>query len=177
MKTCSIVGCDKKHFGKGFCNTHYNRFRRNGSATVLLNESHNLTKSPEYKVWQDMKTRCSNPNHDAFIRYGGRGIEVCYRWENSFLAFYNDMGKRPENHYQIDRIDNNGNYEPGNCQWVTAKQNARKRTSTKLNMEKATIIRSLKDKMSQPDLAKMFNVCSHTISDILTGRTWREDII
>jgi hypothetical protein len=74
-----------------------------------------------------MKTRCSNPRNPAFMDYGGRGIEVCPRWEVSFEAFLADMGPRTSPAHSIDRKNNDGNYEPGNCRWATASEQARNR--------------------------------------------------
>lgn len=68
-----------------------------------------------------MRQRCGNPNATAYAAYGGRGIKVCDAWENSFAAFYADMGARPEG-TTLDRIDTNGDYAPGNCKWSTPKE-------------------------------------------------------
>lgn len=92
---------------------------------------HGKVHDPEYKVWQTMIERCNNPNHDSYERYGGRGIRVCDRWMNSFAAFYEDMGPRPSEKHQVDREDNNGNYEPCNCHWTTIKQNSFNRSTSK----------------------------------------------
>lgn len=92
-------------------------------------ESRGHTVSKEYAIYAGMKQRCYNTNHKHFKSYGGRGITVCSRWLNSFAAFLEDMGRCPEG-MSLDRIENNGHYEPDNCRWATALQQARnKRTN------------------------------------------------
>jgi len=88
-----------------------------------------MTQNKEYKAWHNMKTRCYNENFPDYKYWGGRGITVCERWEHSFENFYQDMGQCPNGH-TLHRPNNDGNYEPGNCQWVTwAEQNGNRRSN------------------------------------------------
>jgi hypothetical protein len=92
---------------------------------------HGMKGTPTWESWRNIKYRCGNKKCPQWGRYGGRGILVCDRWKNSFKAFLEDMGTCPEG-MTIHRVDNDGNYEPGNCVWATKKTQARNRRSNKM---------------------------------------------
>jgi hypothetical protein len=90
------------------------------------------TKTRVYRIWKNMKTRCFNVNRKEYKDYGGRGIAVCPRWRDSFDNFLADMGEPPTRQHSIDRINNDGDYEPSNCRWATAKEQARNKRSNRI---------------------------------------------
>lgn len=94
--------------------------------------------TPTYAAWASMKSRCNNPNHTSYKRYGARGIRVCERW-NEFEAFLNDVGERPSPKHSLDRIDNDGNYEPCNVRWATSlEQNRNTRSNRRIEIRGET---------------------------------------
>lgn len=100
---------------------------------LTANHSHKMSRTRLYHIWQSMKKRCLNPNSQDYPRYGGRGITICEDWQNSFSNFMkwaNESGYSEE--LTIDRIDYDGNYEPCNCRWATAKQQSNNRRSNHL---------------------------------------------
>lgn len=118
--------------------------------------THGMTKTREYRAWANMLSRCNNPNTTNYERWGGRGISVCYEWEQSFELFLKDMGKCPDK-MSIDRIDNDGNYEIGNCRWATQLEQAKNRNNNHfLTYAGETLIMS--------EWARRFNIVPGTIS-------------
>jgi hypothetical protein len=101
-------------------------------------KKHGMFGTPEYRTWCQMRARCVCPTNNRYARYGARGIRVCARWEK-FEHFLEDMGRRPSPSHSIERRSNDGHYEPGNCRWATAKEQARNRTDTvRLTIEGVT---------------------------------------
>ncbi|MFD1274885.1 hypothetical protein [Streptomyces kaempferi] len=99
---------------------------RNETASARA-RTHGMRKTSEYAIWTSMKQRCHNPAHQHYEDYGGRGITVCQRWQDSFEAFFGDIGPRPSADHTLDRVDNDRGYEPGNVQWRTRREQAQNR--------------------------------------------------
>lgn len=92
--------------------------------------THLMSNTKEHKAWRHIKERCFNENCKYYYNYGGRGITMCDRWRDSFENFFADMGYAPSSKHSVDRIDVNGNYEPGNCRWATDRQQSQNKRGT-----------------------------------------------
>lgn len=140
MKTCSLENCPGPARGLGYCSKHYMRNYRTGSPHTITGRAGEFNgrwaggkaSHPLTEVYWDMVRRCRNPKHFRYPSYGGRGIEVCQEWVDDFWQFVEDVRDRPDEsktpggraYWQLDRINNDGNYEPGNVRWATPKQQA-----------------------------------------------------
>ena len=138
-------------------------------------DSANRQCSPEYIAWCSMKARCDNPNNTDFKNWGGRGIAYCARWKE-FPNFLADMGRKPTSRHTLGRRNNDGNYEPGNCQWELRTIQGQNRRGVRLTMDKAKEIRSLYHQgVGGYVIADRFGVNYRTIYDILWNKTWKEE--
>lgn len=126
--------------------------------------------------------RCTYPKHRAWVDYGGRGITVCERWRHSFANFLADVGKRPSDEHSLDRINNDGNYEPGNCRWATRSVQIRnKRPSAyapfrlKMTASRAEFVRKCYAAgLSHETIAEGLGVSRTLVSMIIAGKRWKE---
>ena len=128
---------------------------------------HGMTRTPTYVVWSLMRRRCHRPASEHEKRlYMDRGVAVCDRWHD-FVNFLKDMGVRPDGH-QIDRIDPGGNYEPGNCRWVTPAEQARNKRSTRF-------IEFNGERLCLADWAKKLGVAPVTLHARLGRLRWAKE--
>jgi hypothetical protein len=126
-----------------------------------------------YFAWADMRRRCNNPSCRSYKNYGARGIAVCPKWDD-YKKFVSDMGPHPGKGWSIDRIDNNGDYEPGNVRWATQIMQHRNTRRTKLDQSTVDNIRALYKRGSyrHVDLASIFGVSVSHVTRIINREYW-----
>jgi hypothetical protein len=129
-----------------------------------------MTRTRVYRIYNAMLTRCNNDKSSAYPAYGGRGITVCDRWMN-FENFLSDMGAPPDG-CSIDRIDNDGNYEPKNCKWSTVKEQNRNTRRTKLNPKIIEKIRS--GELSKDQVIELTGAHKNTFWAAKSGQNWKD---
>jgi hypothetical protein len=147
----SVVRCECKcgsvdeYITRGLLRGQSFRCRTCAKAAISSTRISKRTKQPDkenpaYSCWKAMRDRCYMRSHVAYPRYGGRGIDVCDKWRRSFHSFLNDVGERPSMLYTLERIDNDGNYEPGNVRWATKlEQGSNKRNNRLLSVNGRTM--------------------------------------
>ena len=141
----------------------------------ISNLKHGLQNTRLYHIWESMKQRCLNSNNKRYKDYGGRGITICDEWLE-FIPFRDwSLSNGYADNLTIDRINNNGNYEPSNCRFLSKKENNRNRGCVKLNQEEANEIRELHNtgEYSQKELAEKYNIKQVTISNIINFKIWK----
>lgn len=128
-----------------------------------------LNRSPEYTSYMSMKSRCLNKNYIHYENYGGRGIAVCDRWlgKGGFEKFLEDMGRQPGPEYTIERIDNDGSYEPSNCRWATRKEQGRNRRTNRL-------VTAFGEELCIVEWSERFGVHTRVITDRI-DRGWEAE--
>lgn len=179
---CQVSTC-LKDSKKGYelCSAHLERKRLKGDvmANVPIKklENHGLTESPEYRSWDHAVQRTTNPQNDSYSQYGARGITICKEWLESFTQFYEDMGPRPAG-TSLDRINNDGNYEPSNCRWATRLQqitNQRIRSNNTTGHKGIVALKSGKWTAQIGHKNKVYNLGTFkTIDDALKARKQAE---
>lgn len=151
-------------------NLLHSRQQKAGCDACQFPNGRGVARSATYEIYMGIIKRCENPNSHAYKWYGARGIKICARWRESFANFLSDMGERPPG-MSIDRINNDGDYEPGNCRWATPKQQSQNSRRCKISDEKlAELMRRLSAGETQVSLAKQYGISWKHLSRIVCGQ-------
>ena len=132
-------------------------------------------------IWTGMKQRCFNSKAENYKNYGGRGITICPEWTESYIVFRDwALNNGYAEGLQINRIENDGNYEPSNCEWITNKANCDNRRKSQkygVTLQKANEIRTLYNsrKYTQKELANLFSLSYFIVVDIINNRSWKNN--
>lgn len=177
-RPCAVEDCgDDASASGGYCNRHYLRFRKYGDPLGGVHDVHGMARTRLYNIWKGMRGRCGHKRGTKPIdakNYRDKGIRVCDAWQR-FPPFSEwAMANGYADDLSIDRVDSNGNYEPGNCRWVTMLENARA-ASRKLTMDDAREIRRLRnDGMAATTLANRYGVSRRLVRLVVAGERWAD---
>ena len=130
-----------------------------------------LNRSSEYNSWAQMKDRCNNPNNPSYKHYGGRGIKVSWEFDE-YIDFLAIIGRKPDSSYTLDRIDNDGNYEPSNCRWATKAEQQQNTSQTKLTWEDVCEIREMSQRFDDKAIALEFGISISQTNKIRNNKSW-----
>jgi DNA-binding XRE family transcriptional regulator len=174
---CTIDSCESLLRGFGYCAKHLWRQRQYGDPLVTARTMSDdagraLYDTPTHASWTSMRQRCLNSNAPKYHLYGGRGVTISDRWlgEHGMSNFLADMGERPAG-TSLDRIDPEGNYEPGNCRWATPIEQRRNRRDVKLTQADVDWIRSGTG-LTQREMAERLGINPSAVSRIVRGESW-----
>lgn len=176
MSICSIPDCGRKTVAKDLCDRHYRNISRTGNplGSTRRVERGAATRHPLYKMWHGMRVRCRDEKSRHFPNYGGRGISVCERWDD-FWQFVDDMGPRPSEKHSLDRIDVNGNYEPGNVRWATPKEQAWNTRANVLSADdRERIVELTEFGLNKSQISRKLNRDYEAVRRFINGETYSE---